>query len=122
MPKEGNERTPNAHFNTLRRKNERRRKSREKQLEEIFVNDHLSTNSRQSLEKAREIRHKGYWQFAWFGNGHVMVHKEEGSRAVHIKKTEDLYKIKKQIENKEEGNKRRQKSRDKTRSNWQGER
>ena len=73
-----------------------KRKSKENQIEGIYVNDHLSKNSWQLLDKARELRNLGYCKYTWFNNGHVMIRKEENTRAVLIRGMEDLQDFKNQ--------------------------
>lgn len=88
----------NAHpiivrLNNLRKKEQLIRKSKEKKIKGIYVNHHLTPNTRTLLEKAREICDQGYVQFAWFGNGYVRIRRDVNSVAIRIRSLDDLEKI-----------------------------
>jgi regulator of replication initiation timing len=56
----------------------------------IFINEHLSFETRLLFHKAREFRKENDYKFVWTKNQHVYLRKSEDTKAIKIESTNDL--------------------------------
>ena len=61
----------------------------------IYINENLTTQSKNILFNARKFVKENGWKFAWSSRGTIFVKKTENSKAFLINAIEDLEKLQK---------------------------
>ncbi|KAF6208241.1 hypothetical protein GE061_016693 [Apolygus lucorum] len=56
----------------------------------IYVNQSLTFNKRQLLNRAKAFKRDNHYKFVWIRNGRVMIRKDENSTIHEVKKQEEL--------------------------------
>ena len=79
-----------------------RKKSKEVRLDAIYINDHLTTTSREILDKARELRDERYFKYAWFvANGKVLIKADNIGRTIAIRSMMELKELREMMDREE---------------------
>lgn len=60
---------------------------------QIFINEHLTKESKELLWKAKKIKTEKNFKFLWIKNGNILLRKTENSEVIKINAEEDLEKL-----------------------------
>lgn len=86
----------------------------------IFISEHLTRENMIILQKAKEMKYRDIFKFAWSRNGNVFVRINEDSQAIKIRDLEHLVEIEKE-KNKRNANNTEDRNLEDTSSDSEGE-
>lgn len=61
----------------------------------VFINENLTSDSKELFYHANNFRKSNNWKFAWTANGNIFLKKHEESKAYLVKQLQDLDKLSK---------------------------